>query len=124
MDQSEVSISFDIKSEADSDRELVPDVESIKGSQGSGKVPLVGPGRGPVDPAKGSMGSIKGPALLEHTKSPPADPTTPVGNPASPIKEESAASERSAVSRTESQGVKPKDQQQNSSVKEFPFKAS
>ena len=46
MDQSEVSISSDIKSEVDSERELVPDAESIMGSQGSVKGPLVGPGRG------------------------------------------------------------------------------
>ena len=60
MDPSEVSISSDIKSDGDDDRELVPDEESIKGSQGSGKAPIVGPGRGPVDPARGSRDPIKG----------------------------------------------------------------
>ena len=116
MDQSEASLTSDIKSEADSDRELVPDLESIKGSQGSSKGPLVGPGRGPVDPIKGSP-------KLEHPKPDAVDPNDSPDIPAPSIKEESVLSERSAVSRPESQGIKPKVIQSPTSVKEFLFKA-
>ena len=102
------SLPSDVKSEADSDRELVPDLESIKGSQGSGKIPLVGPGRGSKDPVKG----IPKP---EHPKSPvpkavnPSDLLRESSVPS--VKEESVPSEKSALSTSglESQGVKPKD---------------
>ena len=113
----------DVKSEADSDRELVPDLESIKGSQGSGKIPLVGPGRGSKDPVKGIQ-------TTEHPKSPvpkAVNPNDLVHESAAPsVKEESATSEKSALSTSgmESQGVKPNDDPNNTpSVKEFPFKA-
>ena len=88
MDSREASISSDIKSEVDSDRELVPDMESVKGSQGSDRVPLVGPGRGPVDPIKGSK--------QEQSKEPAAvDPNDPLlDNPARSTKESSAPSEK------------------------------
>ena len=89
MDTSEVSIPSDIKSEVDSDRELVPDSESIKGSQGSARGPMVGPGRGPL------------------TQERAVDPNDSLGDPVHSIKESSAGSEKSAVSGSQSQGIKP-----------------
>ena len=123
MEPDESSLPPDVKSEADSDRELVPDLESIKGSQGSGKIPLVGPGRGSKDPVKG----IPKP---EHPKSPvpkAVNPNDLIHESSAPsVKEESVTSEKSALSTSgmESQGVKPKEVPEQTSVdKEFPFKA-
>ena len=115
---SEASLSSDIKSDGESDRELVPDMESIKGSQGSDRVPLVGPGRGSVDPIKGSKPDV------HQTKEPEAvDPNDLLlDNPAHSIKEPSAPSEKSAVSHAESQGINPKELPKKTSVKEFPFR--
>ena len=59
MELSVSSQPSDIKSDGDSDRELVPDLESIKGSQGSDRVPLVGPGRGPMDPIRDPQNKSK-----------------------------------------------------------------
>jgi len=111
---SEASLSSDIKSDGESDRELVPDMESIKGSQGSDRVPLVDPGRGSVDPIKGSKPDG------HQTKEPEAvDPNDLLlDNPAHSIKESSAPSEKSAVSHAEPQGIKPRELPKKTSVKE------
>ena len=109
----------DLKSEGtDDSRELLPDLESIKGSQGSVRSPMVGPGRGSVGPIKGT------PKDNEQSKEPDAvDPNDSHDDPAHSIKESSAESVKSAVSMSASQGIKPKEQLDKTSVKEFPFKA-